>query len=137
MVAAVAISNTVENELYTCSIDLEERTITITTDLGAEVARRVAEFEAERSHVSISLIFGVENQANSRVYIFRLKHGGCLEDDGNVRGDSDPYKDLVVKSQATGIGCPHSKRGSPQTCSLCQDAREKAELVALIKAGKL
>lgn len=138
MVAATKMPpNTVENDLYTCVIDQEEKTISITTDLGPEVARRVAEFEAGRSEIGISLIFAVEHEPDSRVYLFRLRYGGCLPDEGTSLTGEDQYKDLAQQKGRVGPGCPHSRKGDSSKCSLCIAAREKAELIALIKAGKL
>lgn len=127
----------IENELYRCVIDTEENVVTVTTDLGPDVARRIAEFEARKVRVSISLVFGVEGRGAKRHYLFRLRGVGCMEDtDESQTPTKDPYKDLVQKPSRS-VGCAHSRRGDPATCSQCVTSREKAELVALIKAGKL
>lgn len=139
MVAAMKAmpSNIIENDLYKCVMDLEEKTITITTDLGPEVARRIAEFEAGRSSVNISLVFGVEESHGHRIYMFRLRYGGCLADEGTGPVGEDQYKELAVRKGGVASGCPHSRKADPRTCSQCIAAREKAELIALIKEGKL
>lgn len=129
--------NVVRTELYECVIDEAENTVSITTEHGPDAARRFAEFEATKTSVRISLIFNLEEHTNSKVYLFRIRAGGCMEDsDVETSGKADRYQDLVLKPGEQ-VGCPHSRKGSPKTCSLCIAIKEKQELIALIKAGKL
>jgi hypothetical protein len=138
---ALSVSSTVnpsiviETEIYRCVIDVAESMVSITTDLGPVAARRFAEFEADRANVSVSLIFSNDG-TESKTYLFRLRHLGCLEDEGKGPTE-DPYQDLTQKKVVNPTGCPHSKRTTRATCSLCIQAAEKAELVRLIKEGKL
>ena len=125
----------IKTELYEATIGVEGNTITIVTPHGHDAARRFAEFEVDRLHVSISVVFFVEEANASRAYVFRLRNGGCMEDT-NTHTPNDRYADMVNGGRDQG-GCPHSRRGSPSKCSLCVAAAEKAELVRLIKAGKL
>lgn len=116
--------------MYTANFDYFGNTISIKTDLGDKAARRFAEFEAERVNVSISTIF---NEKDGKVYVFRLRAGGCLED-APVEDKTERFKDGGTKTRG---GCPHSRRGSPATCSMCVQAMEKASLVEMIKKGLL
>ena len=122
----------VENELYTCRINDEETMVTITTELGHEFARRFAEFETGKDSVNISLTFVGEK--NGTIYLFRLRYPGCLPGEFQETGE-DRYKELAAKRGQHGIGCKHSRKVGP--CSLCDAERERLELIALIKAGKL
>lgn len=135
---ALALSNNDDNpyvivtDSYRCVIDETESTISITTELGSAAARKIAEFEAERAHIPISLIFFNED-IKSRTYVFRLGYPGCMEDAVDA-SEGDRYKDFTGRHTP---GCPHSKKGSPATCSQCIAKAERLKLIALVKAGKL
>lgn len=130
------ISTVIDNELYRCTIDLEEKVVSVTTDLGPEMARRIAEFEAGKSDVGISLIF-TDTDPSKRTYQFRLRHGGCMADEGRNEIGEDSYKELAARKEGLTVGCPHSRKGDKRTCSLCIAAAERAEIIRLVKAGKL
>jgi hypothetical protein len=135
-VAAPFQSYIVENSSYRCVIDIEgERTISVTTDLGPTAARRIAEFEADRVSVTISLVYHADEQ--KKHYVFRLRPGGCMEDDGAhvEQPQQDRYDSNTKKT--LNRGCPHSRKGSPSTCSLCIAAAERLEIIRKIKAGEL
>lgn len=130
------ISTVIDNELYRCIIDLEEKVVSVTTDLGPEMARRIAEFEAGKSDVGISLIF-TDTDPAKRTYQFRLRHGGCMVDEGKNEIGEDSYKELAARKEGLARGCPHSLKGDAKTCSLCIAAAERLEIIRLVKAGKL